>query len=205
MFITFEGVEGSGKSVQTNILYDNLKKDGYTVYLTREPGGTESGKRIREILLNSSNKINRYTELFLYLSDRSEHILEVIKPNLKKGAIVISDRFFDSTIAYQKAGRGIPDDEMMKIMKFEIFKEVEPDITFLLDVSPESVQKRLENPDRIEREDIEFHIKVRNEYLKLAKKNPDRIILINALNSIEEISTVINKTTLDLIKEVNYG
>ncbi len=205
MFITFEGVEGSGKSVQTNILYDNLKKDGYTVYLTREPGGTESGKRIREILLNSSNKINRYTELFLYLSDRSEHILEVIKPNLKEGAIVISDRFFDSTIAYQKAGRGIPDDEMMKIMKFEIFKEVEPDITFLLDVSPESVQKRLENPDRIEREDIEFHIKVRNEYLKLAKKNPDRIILINALNSIEEISTVINKTTLDLIKEVNYG
>ncbi len=205
MFITFEGVEGSGKSVQTNILYDNLKKEGYTVYLTREPGGTESGKRIREILLNSSNKINRYTELFLYLSDRSEHILEVIKPNLKEGAIVISDRFFDSTIAYQKAGRGIPDDEMMKIMKFEIFKEVEPDITFLLDVSPESVQKRLENPDRIEREDIEFHIKVRNEYLKLAKKNPDRIILINALNSIEEISTVINKTTLDLIKEVNYG
>lgn len=93
----------------------------------------------------------------------------------------------------------------MKIMNFKIFKEVEPDITFLLDVSPESVQKRLENPDRIEREDIEFHIKVRNEYLKLAKRNPDRIVLINALNSIEKISAVINKTTLDLIEEVNYG
>lgn len=198
-------MERSGKSVQTNILYNNLKKEGYTVYLTREPGGTESGMRIREILLNTSNKINPYTELFLYLSDRSEHILEVIKPHLKDGAIVISDRFFDSTIAYQKAGRGIPDDEIMKIMNFEIFRDLEPDITFLLDVSPESVQKRLENPDRIEREDIKFHIKVRNEYLKLAKSNPERIVLINAFNSIEKISEVINKATLDLIKEVNYG
>lgn len=204
IFITFEGVEGSGKSVQTNFLYNELHKKGYNVYLTREPGGTDAGKGIRDILLNTVNEINSYTELFLYLADRSQHIVEVIKPYLLQGAIVISDRFFDSTIAYQKTGRRIPKEEIEEITDFKIFKELEPDLTFLLDLAPEFAQERVENPDRIERENIEFHTRVRNAYIELARMNPERIFVIDALDSIENISNIIKRTTLDLIKEVNY-
>lgn len=204
IFITFEGVEGSGKSVQTNFLYDYLRKKGYNVYLTREPGGTDTGKKIREILLNTSNKISPYTELFLYIADRSQHIEEVIKPYLQKGGIVISDRFFDSTIAYQKSGRSIPKEEIESIKKFKIFNGLEPDLTFLLDVDPELTQTRMENPDRIERENIEFHTKVKNAYIKIAEDNPERIIVINALESIENIRRIIERQITRLIEEVNY-
>lgn len=181
-----------------------MHKKGYNVYLTREPGGTDAGKGIRDILLNTVNEINSYTELFLYLADRSQHIIEVIKPYLLQGAIVISDRFFDSTIAYQKAGRMIPKEEIEEITDFKIFKELEPDLTFLLDLAPEFAQERVENPDRIERENIEFHTRVRNAYIELARMNPERIFVIDALDSIENISNIIKRTTLDLIKEVNY-
>jgi len=174
------------------------------VYLTREPGGTVIGEKVRKILLDNSNEIDSYTELFLYLADRSEHIVEILKPRLLNGEIVISDRYFDSTIAYQRAGRGISRKEIETIKELGIFRYLEPEITFLLDVDPLISQKRVENPDRIEEENIEFHKAVREAYLKEAEKNPERIIAINAKDTIENIHRIIKGKVLDLIKEVGY-
>ncbi|MCK4420556.1 dTMP kinase [candidate division WOR-3 bacterium] len=204
IFITFEGVEGSGKSVQSKLLYDSLKEGGFKVYLTREPGGTDTGEKIREILLNTQNNISPYTELFLYLANRSQHIVEVIKPRLSSGEIIISDRFFDSTIAYQHAGRRISRKEIDAMKDLEIFNNLEPDLTFLLDTDPGLTKSRVGIPDRIEKEDLEFHSTIRNAYLSLAKEAPERITLINANETIENIHRKIIKRTLSFIEEVPY-
>ncbi len=155
--------------------------------MTKEPGGTVVGKKIRAILLESNECINAWTELLLYLADRAENLAEVINPNLKKDKIVISDRHFDSTIAYQMAGRGIKEKEMEMLKNLKIFSNREPDVTFLLDVDPGIVRNRIKNPDRIERENIDFHRRVREAYLDLAEKHPDRIIVIDSRKSIDQI------------------
>lgn len=145
------------------------------------------GEEIRAILLESNECINAYTELLLYLADRAENLALVINPNLKKDKIVISDRHFDSTIAYQMAGRGIKKEEVDMLKNFELFRKREPDVTFLLDVDPGIVRNRIKNPDRIERESIDFHRRVRKAYLDLAEKYPDRIIVIDSRKTIDQI------------------
>ncbi len=185
-------------------MYESLVSDGYEVFLTREPGGTKPGRKIRGILLQGSRGINSYTEFFLYLADRSQNISEIIRPKLQEGQIVISDRHFDSTIAYQMAGRGIPKKEIETIKNLEVFRDIEPDLTFLLDVDPAIVQKRVRYPDRIERESIDFHRCVRDAYLKLVKDNPLRITLIDAEDTIDNIHQKIKGKVLALIEEVNY-
>jgi len=159
------------------------------------------GKKIRDILLKGDESIGIYTELFLYLADRAENLVEVVFPNLKKGKIVISDRHFDSTIAYQMAGRGIREEEIMRIKGMELFSSREPDITFLLDVDPEIVRCRIENPDRIEKENIDFHRRVRQSYLNLAEKNPGRIVLVDSRGTIDEIHEMIKKEILRILEE----
>ncbi len=161
--------------------------------MTREPGGTVVGEKIRGILLESNEDINVYTELLLYLADRAENLAEVINPNLEKDKIVISDRHFDSTIAYQMAGRGIEEKEIQVLKNLKLFSNREPDVTFLLDVDPGIVRNRIKNPDRIERENIDFHRKVRKAYLDLAWKHPDRIIVIDSRKTIEQIHRKIKK------------
>jgi len=188
-FITIEGVEGSGKSIQAKLLIEWLEKEGYNPILTAEPGGTSIGKIIREILLNGSD-INPFTELFLYLADRKEHIRKVILPGLKEKKIVISDRYYDSTFAYQGAGRGLEKKWIEDLMK-KVVGNVVPDITFLIDVPPEIGLSRIKGKDRIEKEEINFHKRVRQGYLERAEEFPDRITVINGIKKIQEIQNEI--------------
>jgi dTMP kinase len=182
-------------------LYKFLLSKGWKVLLTREPGGTEVGKKIRDILLMGNENIDMYAELFLYLADRAENLVKVILPNLDKGKIIISDRHFDSTIAYQMAGRGIKEEEMMRIKDIKLFSDREPDVTFLLDIDPEIVKDRIKNPDRIEKENIDFHRRVRQSYLKLAEKNPDRIVRVDSRGTIDEIHEMIKKEISSFLEE----
>lgn len=174
-------------------MYEYLLSKKKDVLITKEPGGTELGEKIRGILLESNEDINIYTELLLYLADRAENLALVINPNLEKGKIVISDRHFDSTIAYQMAGRGIQEKEVNMLKDLELFSNREPDVTFLLDVDPGIVRDRIKNPDRIERENIDFHRRVRKAYLDLAHKYPNRVIVIDSQKTIEEIHQKIKK------------
>lgn len=195
MFISFEGIDKSGKSTQISLLVDWVKQKGYEVVQTSEPGGTGLGKKIEKILLEPSTKeINGISELFLYLADRAEHVEKIIKPALEKGKIVISDRFADATIAYQGYGRRL-DTPWVEELNKRATHGFLPDITFLLDISPDLAKKRSgsEEKDRIENEKISFHQKVRQGYLKLAKKHTERIKVINGEGSVKEIQLRIRK------------
>lgn len=195
MFISFEGIDKSGKSTQISLSVDYLKQKGYEVVQTCEPGGTRSGEKIERILLEPSTKeISGISELFLYLADRAEHVEKIIKPALEKGKIVISDRFADATIAYQGHGREL-DIPWIEELNKRVTHGLSPDITFLLDISPDLAQKRSgsEGKDRIENEKISFHQKVRQGYLKFAKRHTERIKVINGEGSVEEIQLIIRK------------
>jgi len=193
LFITFEGIDGSGKSTQARKLASRLKKIGLPVILTLEPGGTSIGFYIRKILLDPKNQnISSMTELFLYLADRAQHIREVIEPALKKGLWVISDRFYDATIAYQGYGRGI-DVSFINLLNQKICGDIKPDITFLLDCPAEIALKRTfkrkseKDQLRFEQEELIFHKMVREGYLSIANKNKKRIIRIDAKRSMNKI------------------
>ncbi len=183
IFISFEGIEGSGKSTQASLLSKYLSEKGYETVLTAEPGGTSIGEKIREILLSIDNKnMTSMTELLLYNAARAQHINELIIPALQKGAFVITDRFTDSTYAYQGYGRGISLDLLDKIDSIAT-NNLRPDITILLDLDVEvglMRNKGINKIDRLELEDIEFHKKVRTGYLVLAEKESDRIKIIDA-------------------------
>lgn len=201
-FISFEGIEGSGKSTQARLLYEYLSKKGHTVILTGEPGGTEIGLKIRELLLSVEHKgMIPITELLLYNASRVEHIKEIILPAINRGAIVITDRFSDSTIAYQGYGRGI-DLNLISSIERAVTGGLRPDITILLDLDVEIGLKRnrgINKTDRLELEDVEFHKKVRSGYLEIAAKEPDRIKLVDGSWSIEEIHSRIVSIVTDFI------
>lgn len=201
-FISFEGIEGSGKSTQARLLYEYLSKKGYTVILTGEPGGTEIGLKIRELLLSVEHKgMIPITELLLYNASRVEHIKEIILPAINRGAIVITDRFSDSTIAYQGYGRGI-DLNLISSIERAVTGGLRPDITILLDLDVEIGLKRnrgINKTDRLELEDVEFHKKVRSGYLEIAAKEPERIKVIDASQNIEVIHNRIVGIVTDFI------
>jgi dTMP kinase len=201
MFITLEGIEGSGKSTQIPAIVNHLESKGYKCVVTREPGGTVVGGQIRAVLLNPENKaMDPMAELMLYEADRAQHVSEVIRPSLKSGNIVICDRFCDSTVVYQGAARGIAPEVIERLNKL-VLGEIEPDITFLLDLSPEKGLRRAwqqiengrrhENETRFEKETLRFHEKVRQGYLALAKKNPMRFKVIDAGLSRHEVGFAI--------------
>lgn len=179
MFITFEGIEGSGKSTQARLLHEYIRSKHIPCILTREPGGTYIGRRIREILLRNENiSISPFTELFLYEADRAQHFEEVIRPNLKKGIWVISDRCMDATTVYQGFGRGL-DIALIGTLNQISTGNTTPDLTFILDCPPEigllRAKRRItENPteegfSRFEKEDMGFHRVVREGYLRWSK------------------------------------
>jgi dTMP kinase len=182
-------------------LYKWLTSKGFKVFLTKEPGGTKIGQKIRDILLGGQDKINIYTELFLYLADRAENLTKNVEPNLMGGKIVISDRHFDSTVAYQMAGRGISKEEIQMFKELKLFCLMKPNVTFLLDIDPEIVRDRIKEPDRIERENIDFHRRVRSAYLDIAKNESDRVILIDARGTVEEIHGKIKEKISNLLGE----
>jgi dTMP kinase len=158
-FITFEGIDGCGKSTQAKLLFENLVNLGIDVFWTKEPGGTELGKMVREILLKFNGDIDTLTEFLLFASDRSYHVKEIIR-ELSKGKVVISERFKDSSIAYQGYGGGLSINFIERIHR-EI-TILEPDLTILLDISPLTSIKRVKNPDRIEKKGIDYLDRVRN-------------------------------------------
>lgn len=193
LFITFEGGEGCGKSVQAKILFDRLCQLSIPAILTFEPGGTSLGDEICHLLKwNKNLHITPLTELLLFNASRSQLVDEVIKPNLIKEKVVICDRFTDSTIVYQGYGRGI-DIEILRMINDTATQGFQPNLTVLLDLSVNMGFNRKNNirQDRFENEDITFHEKIRKGYLKLATEEPQRWLVIDASQSKETISDII--------------
>ncbi|MEO1939280.1 dTMP kinase [Candidatus Thioglobus sp.] len=200
-FITIDGVEGAGKSTQITFICDYLKSKGINVVLTREPGGTELGEKIRTLLLNPETKsMHSDTELLLMFAARNEHINAKIRPLLQAGDCVLSDRFTDASYAYQGGGRGL---DMRRIAELEswVLQDFVPDMTLLLDVPVELGMSRVESrgkKDRIELEDIDFFNRVRESYISRSKQFPDRIKLIDSSKTVEHTTQQI-KVILDLL------
>lgn len=191
LFISFEGIEGSGKSTQAKILYDSLKEKKYPVILTREPGGTVIGNDIRQILIDKkNNQIQPLTELLLNFASRIEHLQQVILPALKNKQIVITDRFYDSTLAYQGFAMGVEIETIEKMHQLMI-NSIQPDITFLCDMEVEVAFQRIKSRsdnNRYEELSFDFHNKVRNGFLEIAKNNAGRIKIINANNDFSKVA-----------------
>ncbi len=192
LFITFEGPDGSGKTTQIDRLKAFIINKGYDAVLTREPGGTKIGEKIREIILDKNNTEMEYmTEALLYAAARAQHVSQVIKPALEEGKMVICDRFMDSSIAYQGFGRGLGDS--VRVINEYAVNGCFPDITFLLKLDPEigKIRIKVEDRDRLELEKLEYHKVVFRAYEELEKLYPERIIGIDANRSIDEISSEI--------------
>lgn len=187
LFITFEGADGCGKTTQMKLLAEYLEKHGKEVLLTREPGGKGLGEKVREILLNYDGEVSDRCESFLFLADRAQNIDIIINPAVNAGKIVLCDRHTDSTVAYQGYGRGL-DIERINMLNELATNGKKPDLTLVFDIDVETSMKRVGNEkDRMESAGKEFHNRVRYGYLELAKQEPDRIKVIDATRSIEEI------------------
>lgn len=189
MFITFEGIDGSGKSTQLEHLAKVLEEKGCSVVVTRDPGGTLLGQELRQILLHHPGFVSPRCELFLYLADRAQHVDEVIRPALAKGQIVLCDRYIDSTVAYQGGGRGLPVEEIHRMNAFAT-GNLKPDQTFLFDAPVDVLlhrAKKRSDADRLEQETVAFYERVRQQYLALAQAEPDRFVVIDATQSISQI------------------
>jgi len=192
-FISFEGVDGCGKSTQVKLLRDRIGSEGRKVELVREPGGLKISEEIRKILLNPDNSaMNFETEALLMTASRAQLTEEVIRPLLAKGFFVIADRFSDSTLAYQGGGRKLDINILKKINRFAT-KNLVPDITFLIDIKPEDAMIRsgLTSPDRIEGAGIELQQDVQKTYLSLAKEFSNRFIILDGYDSISSIHSII--------------
>jgi dTMP kinase len=193
MFITFEGGEGSGKSVQSRLLYRRVMKEGFPAVLTHEPGGTRLGDAItRWLKWHKESPISAATELLLFNASRSHLMEEVIRPALREGKVVVCDRFCDSTVAYQAQGRGL-DIATVESVNDLAAAGLRPDITFLLDISPRAglERKDREKADRFEKEAVSFHDRVRRGYLALAHAEPARWYILDAKRPREELADVI--------------
>jgi dTMP kinase len=203
LFVSFEGGEGAGKSTQTKLLKDWLEKQGETVVLTREPGGTTLGNQIRQILLdNNTGVISPRSEALMYAADRAHHVYSVIRPALDRGNVVITDRYIDSSIAYQGAGRVLLPSEVSRISRWAT-ESLAPSLTIILDIPAEIGLGRLHTTDRLESEPLNFHERVRQEYLNMAQIDPERYLVVDARQSIEQIHSMIIErvSTLSALKE----
>lgn len=200
MFITFEGGEGTGKSTLLEIITKSMEEKGYDVVLTREPGGSGSNfsESIRNLVLDPQYKnVNPYTEALLYAASRAQHLDEVITPALNENKIVLCDRYIDSSFAYQAFARNLGLEYVLNINKYALDKL--PTLTFYIDLDPKIGLDRIKNrkkSDRLDREELKFHNKVREGYLEVAKLYPERIVKIDGTKSIAEITIII-------IEEIN--
>ncbi len=215
LFITFEGIEGSGKTTQATLLVEYLKSKNIPVLYTREPGGTPIGDQIRKVLLNTENhRMTGLTELLLYGASRAQHVEQLIRPNLEKGVMVVCDRYTDATLAYQWAGRGL-DRKAVEIVNQLATSGLYPDLTILLDVPVELGLERAKNRNlklnlqnregRFEEESLSFHHRVREGYRKLADSEPGRIYLIDGAKDIPTIHEEIKKIVLARRTDKNEG
>ena len=187
VFITFEGGDGSGKSTQIQSVRDWFESRGREVIVTREPGGTELGTEIRRLVQNGPEDVDARTEALLYAADRAYHVATVIAPALERGAVVLGDRYIDSSLAYQGAARSLGVDEIASLSAWAT-RGLYPSLTFLLDLPPEvGARRRTDAPDRMERESMDFHERVRHQYLRLADAEPERIVVIDAVGTVDEV------------------
>jgi dTMP kinase len=203
-FISFEGIEGSGKSTQSKFLADFLLSKGHNVIQIAEPGGTRIGGEIRKLLLEPQNHMDPLTELLLYYASRAQHVQEVIAPALKQKTIVITDRYTDSTVAYQGYARGI-DLNIINSLNNIVVPETQPYLTFLLDMDVEEGLRRnrkAQKEDRFELETVEFHTRVRQGFHRIAEEEPDRVIIIDASRSTEEVGREIQKIAEEKISTI---
>ena len=200
MFITLEGPEGSGKTTAVDAAVRALEEKGYQIVRTREPGGTPISEQIRNVILDKANTaMDGRTEALLYAASRRQHLVEKVWPAIKEGKIVICDRYLDSSLAYQGGARGLGVENILNINLFAT-ENTWPDLTLLFDIKPEiGLQRIASNADRevnrLDLEKIEFHNKVRDTFLELARRYPDRYVVIDASKSREEVA----KATLDAI------
>jgi dTMP kinase len=193
LFVTFEGGDGSGKSTQSALLAEWLEGRGRTIVLTREPGGTELGDEIRDIVLHRRGHIAPRAEALLYAADRAHHIATKVRPALERGDIVLQDRYLDSSVAYQGAGRILSPDEVRNLSLWAA-EDLLPDLTILLDLDESIGRDRLKartKYDRLEDEEQDFHGRVRSGYLALAAAEPDRFLVLNATDSVESLAAAI--------------
>lgn len=197
LFIAFEGGEGAGKSTQTTLLADWLTAQGREVVSTRQPGGTDVGRQIREIVLSpETGELSGRTEVLLYAADKAEHVDTVVRPALERGAVVITDRYVDSALAYQGAGRGV-DDEAERILWWSV-GGLRPDLTVVLDVAPSEGMSRFEERDRIEAEGGDFHERVREMFLRLAARG-DGYLVLDGRAPVETIAGQVQAAVAELI------
>lgn len=202
LFISFEGIDGVGKSTQANMLQSFIEEHGREVVRTLEPGGTELGVEIRHLLLHRKGEVAARAEALLYAADRSHHVATKIRPALEAGKVVITDRFLDSSVAYQGAGRELSTTEIRDLSLWAV-NGLLPKLTVLLDLDATAARSRREQtgnePDRLEREKVEFFEAVRACYLDLATAEPDRFLVVDANKSPEEIQSVIRERVLGLL------
>ena len=212
MFISFEGIEGSGKTTNIHHAVRFLQDKGHDCVITREPGGTRVGEKIRAILLDPSNKgMDPLTELLLYTADRSQHINEVISPLLSAGKTVVCDRYYDATVVYQGYARGLDTALILRLHRW-LFKNLKPDITLLLDLPPEvglsRAWKQIDTGDRdrvetrFEEETLSFHKKVRSGYLEMARLEPERYRIIDASKEADQVRKEIVRTLAEEIDKI---
>jgi len=203
LFITLEGPEGGGKSSQAQCLAEYLRADNIEVLLTREPGGSPIGDQIRNVIMELENTdMDARTEFLLFSASRAQHIAEVIRPNLENGLTVISDRFFDSSLAYQGYGQRLPLEILKTITNFAT-SGLTPDLTLLLDLPVEEGLRRREadgNWNRMDAYDIDFHRRVRRGYLKLAAETPDRWVILNAEQSFDALQDEVRHAVMARLK-----
>ncbi|MGN6428291.1 dTMP kinase [uncultured Leifsonia sp.] len=194
LFITLEGGDGVGKSTQAALLEEWLTAEGRTVVRTREPGGTAAGVEIREIVLHHRGDIAPRAEALLYAADRAHHVATLVRPALERGEVVLQDRYIDSSVAYQGAGRVLGGDEVRELSLWAT-EGLLPDLTILLDLDEESARARLDTSrtryDRLEAERSEFHARVRAAYLELAAAEPDRFVVVDASRPVDQIAAEI--------------
>ena len=192
LFITFEGSDGAGKSTQIQLAKEYLQSRGIEPVMTREPGGTSISEKLRAILLDKDNsEMSPIAEMLIYSSARAQLVAEVIKPAIERGDVIICDRYIDSSTAYQGFGRGLG--KMVDEVNSVAIDGVLPDVTFFLDLDPAVGRSRIATDvmDRLEQEKLDFHYRVYNGYKSVAEANPDRVAVIDASRSIEEISAEI--------------
>jgi dTMP kinase len=210
-FITFEGIDGSGKSTQLRLLNNFLRANGCNPLVTREPGGTPVGLRLRAALLDATEEVDPLTELLVFAADRAQHVRRVIRPALEAGHIVISDRYADATVAYQGAGRGFPPQLIAEIVQLAT-EGLKPDLTVLFDVTIEESTGRTTRrssgknsankagPDRLDIENAEFHALVRDAYLQIARAEPERVKVIDASGPVEHTQAQVKDVVLSFLR-----
>lgn len=191
MFVTFEGVDGSGKSTQAELLRDALAAEGREVVLTREPGGTDVGEGVRELVLNGP-EMTPWAEAALFAAARAELVATVIRPALERGADVIADRYVDSSLAYQGIARGVGVEHVLEL-NLHVVQGLMPDLTVLLVLDPAEAGRRVAAPDRLEREGADFHRSVDAAYRELAERFPERIVAVDASRPRDELSELIRE------------